>query len=176
MHSAPRDEHWLLDKFKFKLDLFTIGKILLKLIIFKKIIKFIALICLLLFLPKLQTKHMNFMDLLGGGDDSDEETESSETIEKRSFDYCKPYSSDCIICVCVFRLSRAHRSNALTSIYSIKLARSRRRQINEVSRFAKTAIETFAAKHLPDCGDLRDIQCRFHAMVDRVDEKYPYER
>lgn len=36
------------------MDFFTIGKILLKLIIFKKIVKFIALICLLLFLPKLQ--------------------------------------------------------------------------------------------------------------------------
>lgn len=52
---GPRDDHWLLNKLKFKLDFFTIGKILLKLIIFKKIVKFIALICLLLFLPKLQS-------------------------------------------------------------------------------------------------------------------------
>lgn len=52
--SAPRDDHWLLNKLKLKMDFFTIGKILLKLLIFKKIVKFIALICLLLFLPKLQ--------------------------------------------------------------------------------------------------------------------------
>ena len=52
----PRDEHWFFDKFKFKLNLFTIGKILLKLIIFKKIVKFIGLVCLLLFIPKL--KHL----------------------------------------------------------------------------------------------------------------------
>lgn len=84
VHSAPRVEHWLLDKFKFKLDLFTIGKILLKLIIFKKIIKFIALICLLLFLPRLQNKHMNIVDMLAGGDESEEEPE-----EKRSFDHRK---------------------------------------------------------------------------------------
>lgn len=86
IHSAPRDEvHWLLDKFKFKLDLFTIGKILLKLIIFKKIVKFIALICLLLFLPRLQTKPLNVVDMLaGGGDESEEEIE-----EKRSFSYGK---------------------------------------------------------------------------------------
>lgn len=32
---------------------------------------------------------MNFMDLLGGGDDSEEETETNETTEKRSLDYCK---------------------------------------------------------------------------------------
>lgn len=90
MHSAPRDEHWLLDKFKFKLDLFTIGKILIKLIIFKKIVKFIALICLLLFLPKLQAKHMNIVDLLGG-DESEEESESvgEEPGGKRAFNYCK---------------------------------------------------------------------------------------
>ncbi|KAJ6638359.1 hypothetical protein Bhyg_11094 [Pseudolycoriella hygida] len=53
-YSAPRDSWFSLDKFKLNFDLFTIGKILLKLLIFKKIIKFMALICLLLFLPKLQ--------------------------------------------------------------------------------------------------------------------------
>lgn len=85
IHSAPRDEvHWLFDKFKFKLDLFTIGKILIKLIIFKKIVKFIALICLLLFLPKLQPKQMNIVEMLAGGDESEEEAE-----EKRSFDFRK---------------------------------------------------------------------------------------
>lgn len=77
----PRDEHWLFDKFKFKLDLFTIGKILIKLIIFKKIVKFIALICLLLFLPRLQTKPLNLVDMLAGSDESEEE----EVNEKRSF-------------------------------------------------------------------------------------------
>lgn len=55
VYNAPREDHWLLNKLKLKLDFFTIGKILLKLIIFKKIVKFLALICLLLFLPKLQS-------------------------------------------------------------------------------------------------------------------------
>ncbi|XP_037027791.1 uncharacterized protein LOC119068337 [Bradysia coprophila] len=54
-YNAPRDNWFSLDKFKFNFDLFTVGKILLKLLIFKKIIKFMALICLLLFLPKLQS-------------------------------------------------------------------------------------------------------------------------
>lgn len=93
IHSAPRDEHWLFDKFKFKLDLFTIGKILIKLIIFKKIIKFIALICLLLFLPKLQTKHMNVVDMFGGGEESEEEAE-----EKRSFDHRKYLRENFVCC------------------------------------------------------------------------------
>ncbi|KAJ8976128.1 hypothetical protein NQ317_019393, partial [Molorchus minor] len=44
------------DKLKFKLDLFTIGKILLKLVIFKKIVSFIAILCLLLFIPALKKK------------------------------------------------------------------------------------------------------------------------
>lgn len=54
-YSAPRENWFSLDKFKFNFDLFTVGKILLKLLIFKKIIKFMALICLLLFLPKFQS-------------------------------------------------------------------------------------------------------------------------
>lgn len=54
-YSAPRDNWFSLDKLKFNFDMYTIGKILLKLLIFKKIIKFMALICLLLFLPKFQS-------------------------------------------------------------------------------------------------------------------------
>nr|XP_023025316.1 basic proline-rich protein-like [Leptinotarsa decemlineata] len=44
------------DKLKFKLSLFTLGKILLKLIIFKKIVSWIAVLCLLLFIPSLKQK------------------------------------------------------------------------------------------------------------------------
>ncbi|XP_048515949.1 uncharacterized protein LOC105684158 isoform X1 [Athalia rosae] len=40
--------------FALKLNAFTIAKILLKLVIFKMIVKFIAVICLLLFIPKLE--------------------------------------------------------------------------------------------------------------------------
>ena len=50
---AAREETWL-DRIKMKLDLFTIGKILLKIILFKKFIKFMAIICLLFLLPKFQ--------------------------------------------------------------------------------------------------------------------------
>lgn len=57
----------ILDKFKFKLDLFTLGKILLKIVIFKKIVSLIAIICLLLFIPSL--KHIK------GDDDLDESDE-----------------------------------------------------------------------------------------------------
>lgn len=60
----------ILDKLKFKIDLFTIGKIILKLIIFKKIVALIAILCLLLFLPSLKHK----------------ETESSSSGEHHSSD------------------------------------------------------------------------------------------
>lgn len=95
IHSAPRDEvHWLFDKFKFKLDLFTIGKILIKLIIFKKIVKFIALICLLLFLPRLQTKPLNMVEMLtSGGDESEEETEEKRSFDDRKFTTAYKYIS-----------------------------------------------------------------------------------
>nr|CAI5818995.1 unnamed protein product [Callosobruchus analis] len=44
------------EKLKFKVNLFTLGKILLKLVIFKKIVSFIAILCLLLFIPTLKGK------------------------------------------------------------------------------------------------------------------------
>ncbi|XP_018395613.1 PREDICTED: uncharacterized protein LOC108774098 [Cyphomyrmex costatus] len=40
--------------FALKLNAFTVAKIILKLVIFKMIVKFIAVICLLLFIPKLE--------------------------------------------------------------------------------------------------------------------------
>lgn len=84
-------EHWLLDKLKLKLDLFTIGKLLLKLIIFKKIIKFIAVICLLLWLPKFQTKHMKDMEEEDEGSDDDDDDDDDR---RRALDrgYCKSLS------------------------------------------------------------------------------------
>ncbi|XP_044584689.1 uncharacterized protein LOC123265113 isoform X1 [Cotesia glomerata] len=51
--------------FALKLNAFTIAKILLKLVIFKMIVKFIAVICLLLFIPKLEMKNND--------DDSDDD-------------------------------------------------------------------------------------------------------
>lgn len=77
-------EKWLLEKIKFKVDFYTIGKILLKLVIFKKIVKFIGLICLLLFLPTLKKK-------LGMGDkdhhnsdESDDESEEERLLKNAS--------------------------------------------------------------------------------------------
>lgn len=85
VHSAPRDEHWLLDKFKFKLDLFTLGKLLIKLILFKKFIKFVALICLLLFLPKLQSKSMmHVQDFFGADDDEEDDDDKEEASSSNS--------------------------------------------------------------------------------------------
>lgn len=62
---------WLWDKFHFKFDLLTMGKILLKLLIFKKIVKFIGVICLLMFLPTLIEKKKAQHD--DGGDGYGEE-------------------------------------------------------------------------------------------------------
>uniref|UniRef100_A0A1B0FQY8 Uncharacterized protein n=1 Tax=Glossina morsitans morsitans TaxID=37546 RepID=A0A1B0FQY8_GLOMM len=72
--SDPRDHYALLAKLKTKLNLFTIGKILLKLLIFKKVIKFIGLICLLLFLPKLK-------DMFKEDTSTEEETMESKQVE-----------------------------------------------------------------------------------------------
>ncbi|KAH8292670.1 hypothetical protein KR044_013029, partial [Drosophila immigrans] len=54
-HSFAYHSHIsFLDKLKSKISLLTLGKIILKLLIFKKIVKFIGIICLLLVLPKLK--------------------------------------------------------------------------------------------------------------------------
>lgn len=44
-------QFWMFDKFTSKYDLIFMTKVLLKIIVFKKIVKFIALVCLLFFLP-----------------------------------------------------------------------------------------------------------------------------
>ncbi|XP_062539682.1 uncharacterized protein LOC134207787 [Armigeres subalbatus] len=51
-HMSP--ESWLFSKLKMKLNWFTLAKILLKIVIFKKIVKFLALLCLLFFIPTLK--------------------------------------------------------------------------------------------------------------------------
>lgn len=57
--------HWLISKILKKFDIILMSKILLKLIIFKKIVKFIGIICLLFFIPTLKKKFV--------GEDSEEE-------------------------------------------------------------------------------------------------------
>ena len=52
-------QFWLFDNFAKKTDLLLMTKILLKIIIFKKIVKFIALVCLLFFVPTLNDSSMN---------------------------------------------------------------------------------------------------------------------
>lgn len=54
------DKVW--EKIKWKLDLLTLGKILLKLVIFKKIVSFIAILFLLLFIPAFKKKKGFFED------------------------------------------------------------------------------------------------------------------
>lgn len=51
-------QFWLFDNFAKKTDLLLMTKILLKIIIFKKIVKFIALVCLLFFVPTLNDSSM----------------------------------------------------------------------------------------------------------------------
>lgn len=63
MHAQKSSaSHWLLTKIFKKFDLIVMSKILLKLIIFKKIVKFIGIICLLLFIPTLKKKFSDETD------------------------------------------------------------------------------------------------------------------
>ncbi|KAJ3621056.1 hypothetical protein MTP99_003231 [Tenebrio molitor] len=71
VYGMPHGMLGLLDKLKFKLDLFTIGKILLKIVLFKKFVSFVAIICLLLFIPTLKRKVDE--GIPEGGDDDDDD-------------------------------------------------------------------------------------------------------
>ncbi|KOC59157.1 hypothetical protein WH47_11233 [Habropoda laboriosa] len=65
--------------FALKLNAFTLAKILLKLVIFKMIVKFIAVICLLLFIPKLEMKKKGNKG--GTNNDDEDEDEGRGTID-----------------------------------------------------------------------------------------------
>lgn len=64
---------WFIAKLLKKFDLVLMSKIILKIIIFKKIIKFIGLICLLMFIPLLKKK---FEDHSGELDDEERRIDS----------------------------------------------------------------------------------------------------
>lgn len=63
-----------------KFDLILMSKILLKLIIFKKIVKFIGVICLLMFLPMLKKKW-------DGDDDEERRIKELDAFCKNEYDF-----------------------------------------------------------------------------------------
>ncbi|CAK9824826.1 hypothetical protein ANTRET_LOCUS2931 [Anthophora retusa] len=70
--------------FALKLNAFTLAKILLKLVIFKMIVKFIAVICLLLFIPKLEIKKKGNKDGMDNDDEDEDEDEGRRAIDGES--------------------------------------------------------------------------------------------
>jgi hypothetical protein len=81
METVQKGHEGFIEKLIKKIDLVLMSKALLKLIIFKKIIKFIAVICLLMFIPVLKKK---FEESAGGSGNEDEERKS-----KLLDSYCK---------------------------------------------------------------------------------------
>lgn len=81
METIQKGHEGFIEKLIKKIDLVLMSKALLKLIIFKKIIKFIAVICLLMFIPVLKKK---FEESAGGSGNEDEERHS-----KLLDSYCK---------------------------------------------------------------------------------------
>ncbi|XP_076296053.1 uncharacterized protein LOC143216661 isoform X2 [Lasioglossum baleicum] len=66
--------------FALKLNAFTLAKIILKLVIFKMIVKFIAVICLLLFIPKLEIKKKVNRPSMQDDDDDDDDDEGRRSL------------------------------------------------------------------------------------------------
>ncbi|KAK4883706.1 hypothetical protein RN001_007025 [Aquatica leii] len=65
----------IIDKIKSKLEVLTILKLLLKLVLFKKFVSFVGIICLLLFIPWL--KDSKYGQHHGGGDDNGDDDDAA---------------------------------------------------------------------------------------------------
>jgi hypothetical protein len=91
-HNQKSHEQWFLAKLFKKFDLVLMSKLLLKLIIFKKIVKFIAIICLLLFLPTLKKK---FEDVTSG--ESEEEQRNGKIFDP--YGKCLTYIHLFVYCI-----------------------------------------------------------------------------
>ncbi|KAK5650950.1 hypothetical protein RI129_001979 [Pyrocoelia pectoralis] len=74
--------HSIFDKIKFKFEIITLLKVLLKLVLFKKFVSFVAILCLLLFIPWL--KHKKHGHHGGGDNEHDEGDEDMRKLEGRS--------------------------------------------------------------------------------------------
>ncbi|XP_055586119.1 uncharacterized protein LOC129738839 [Uranotaenia lowii] len=131
-HGKPylSPENWLLSKLKLKFDWFVLAKILLKIVIFKKIVKFIALLCLLFFIPTLKP-----MITESGGDSEGDD-------KRRSYDLSYNYDS----------------------------------RLNEVTRFALKALESFTIDNELYCPEENLLSCRAKRMFDVIDEEYPLKK
>ncbi|XP_030081617.1 uncharacterized protein LOC115483698 [Drosophila hydei] len=82
-HPIPYQAHdSILAKLKSKISLLTLGKIVLKLLIFKKIVKFIGIICLLLVLPKLKHMFSDNMSMEDEGINSKHVETDKEKLQK----------------------------------------------------------------------------------------------
>lgn len=137
---------WFFDKFSNNMDYAFITKILLKLIVFKKIVKFIALICLLFLIPALNSKD---------GDDSDDDKMA------RNLD---PYGNVYI----------DFPSTSGTNQFFISTQTDYRTK--EVYSFAINAIEGFSSDKVVWCIGEHDIYCRFQTMFDNIDQSYTVDK
>lgn len=114
---------WLLAKIMKKFDLILVSKILLKLIIFKKIVKFIGIICLLLFIPVLKKKF-------------DEHTDGVDDEEERRIKGLDAYGK--------FRGKLSVHETKLRLVSANVDFR-----LKEIVNFAFTAIEGFSTDNIP---------------------------
>ena len=142
----------LLDKLKLKLDLFTIGKILLKVVLFKKFVSFVAVLCLLLFIPTLKRKVDNAVP--DGGDDDDDEDAAMRGFGKKK--------------------------NKGLSTFVVKLGYSGfvlagDEFLNNITEFVMGAIDNFSKNYTGEA-KCESVFCKTKKVVQGIDDKLSYRK
>lgn len=149
---------WLWDKFHLKFDLLTLGKILLKLLIFKKIVKFIGVICLLMFLPTLIEKKKA-------------QNEEGDGYGEEMFRNLRPIGKEW--------KRNVEAKDQLDRVPYLSVSDESAR-FTELTSFVLTSIESFADKQASDASRTTcvggGISCRFSRMLDTIDRTYPWKR
>ncbi|XP_043500684.1 uncharacterized protein LOC122523129 isoform X2 [Polistes fuscatus] len=135
--------------FALKLNAFTLAKILLKLILFKMIVKFIAVICLLLFIPKLEiikkpnkneSEEEEGRNYFGSNADLNLLTEMvMSSVEKYAALNKAKKNEDCTTTMCLFRRAFFYKESwkNYVELFKSYLLEEREKEIVESKRLSK---------------------------------------
>ncbi|XP_065158883.1 uncharacterized protein [Atheta coriaria] len=163
----------ILDKIKwFKLDLFTIGKLILKFFIFKKFLAFFTILFLLLIIPSLKHKGKEsvgmmtaMVDKFGQSDDDDDDEEDDDNHNKRK----KKRKGKMLIDKATESLN-ALTSHVLESIENFEQKFNKNQtQTKLPSTIVATDLNQLSNSQKTDCGaNNTSIYCKSQSVIEKI--------